>query len=467
MLQQQAFIINMVLMVLDAICVILAGYGAMYLRLYCVEALWTIGTEVFYGSVIFVMAVGNYAMGVFKLYGDHSYRSFWSLVWSVIKSMAFTFAFLGAGFFLMDSVETSRMFLLYFAGLSCGLIVLERGLFLFCLNQLKKDGYSIHRLLVVGDMSRGRMVTDLMKDQLSWGHEIVGHVSITGEKACHDDFCGKIEQLPKILRDQMIDEVIFAMPGDKSIDLGKYLGLCHRMGITARILPALWRQGEQTVQMETCQGVPFLTLRGSSFNATGLLYKRILDIAGGAVGTLLFLLMYPVVGLMIKLDSPGPIIFKQKRVGQNGRVFAILKFRTMCVDAEEKKKELVENNQMNGAMFKMENDPRITRVGCFLRKTSLDEFPQFLNVLRGHMSLVGTRPPTLDEVAQYQLQHLKRISAKPGLTGMWQVSGRNKIEDFEEVVRLDCGYLDQWRFSTDVKILVKTVFAVLRRKGAV
>jgi len=138
----------------------------------------------------------------------------------------------------------------------------------------------------------------------------------------------------------------------------------------------------------------------------------------------------------------------------------------MYRDAEEHKQELMDKNVMNGALFKLEDDPRITRVGRFLRKTSLDEFPQFLNVIKGEMSLVGTRPPTLDEVEKYQPEHLKRISAKPGITGLWQISGRNEITDFEQVVELDCKYLDQWCFVDDLKILVKTIFVVLQRKGA-
>jgi lipopolysaccharide/colanic/teichoic acid biosynthesis glycosyltransferase len=176
--------------------------------------------------------------------------------------------------------------------------------------------------------------------------------------------------------------------------------------------------------------------------------------------------MYPLVAAAIKLDSSGPVLFKQKRMGQHGRVFKLIKFRTMCDDAEERKAELVVANQMNGAIFKVKNDPRITKIGRFLRRTSLDEFPQFINVLCGQMSLVGTRPPTLDEVEKYRPEHLKRISAKPGITGLWQVSGRNKITDFEQIVELDCQYLDNWRFFHDLKILFKTIGVVLQRKGA-
>ena len=169
---------------------------------------------------------------------------------------------------------------------------------------------------------------------------------------------------------------------------------------------------------------------------------------------------------IIKLDSPGPVFFAQKRVGRNGRIFKMYKFRSMYIDAEERKKELMAQNEMNGLMFKMEDDPRITKVGKFLRKTSLDEFPQFINILKGDMSLVGTRPPTLDEFEQYKTYHKKRLSFRPGLTGMWQVSGRSDITDFEEIVRLDVEYINNWSVSLDIKILIKTVLAVFTESGA-
>ena len=160
-------------------------------------------------------------------------------------------------------------------------------------------------------------------------------------------------------------------------------------------------------------------------------------------------------------------LYKQKRMGQHGRTFNLYKFRTMYQDADKRRQDLVANNVMNGAMFKMKDDPRITKVGRWLRKTSIDEIPQFLNVLTGEMSLVGTRPPMIEEVEEYKLEHLKRISNKPGITGLWQVSGRNIITDFDEIVDLDCKYSDNWRFSDDLKILLKTVVVVLQRKGAI
>ncbi len=178
------------------------------------------------------------------------------------------------------------------------------------------------------------------------------------------------------------------------------------------------------------------------------------------------LLFFPFVAAAIKLDSKGPVLFSQIRIGRNGRRFKIYKFRSMYMDAEERKKELEEKNEMQGLMFKMENDPRITKVGAFLRKTSIDELPQFYNVFKGDMSLVGTRPPTADEFEKYNQYYRRRISMTPGLTGMWQVNGRSDIEDFDDVVKYDLMYIDNWSLRLDIKILFQTVGVVLFGKGA-
>lgn len=197
-----------------------------------------------------------------------------------------------------------------------------------------------------------------------------------------------------------------------------------------------------------------------------LALKRFVDIIGGIVGTVLSFPIILIVAIPLKIESPGPLIFKQQRVGKNGRIFNIYKLRSMYQDAEERKKALMEQNKMDGHMFKMDNDPRITKVGKFIRKTSIDELPQFWNVLKGDMSLVGTRPPTVDEFEKYESHHKRRLSMKPGITGKWQVSGRSDIQDFEEVVKLDCEYIDEWSPFLDIQILFKTVGVVLTHKGA-
>jgi exopolysaccharide biosynthesis polyprenyl glycosylphosphotransferase len=334
------------------------------------------------------------------------------------------------------------------------------------LDIIAPKNFNVRKLLVIGDLERGRIVTNLLEKQLSWGHEVIGMLALNDEDANAPECLGKLEDMLNVLQQYPVDEVVFAMHGDRSIHLNTYTELCRKMGIPARILPALWQPGETSISAERYQGVPFLVVGADSLNATGAMYKRILDFFGGLIGTIIFVMLYPIIGLAIKLDSKGPVLFKQERVGCHGRIFHILKFRTMYSDAEQRKHQLMQFNEMDGAMFKMKNDPRITRVGHWLRHTSLDEIPQFWNVLKGEMSLVGTRPPTAAEVEQYDLWHRRRISAKPGITGLWQVSGRNKITDFNEVVKLDCQYLDQWRFVDDLLIILKTIVVVILRKGA-
>ena len=244
---------------------------------------------------------------------------------------------------------------------------------------------------------------------------------------------------------------------------------CWEMGVTVhlKLVDKLFLGGSQSV--ESLGGYTVLTSTATSATTRQLFCKRALDILGALVGLVLTGIVTIFVGPAIMLKSPGPVFFSQQRVGKNGKLFRIYKFRSMYMDAEERKKELMaQNDCKDGRMFKMENDPRIIKgIGHFIRNTSLDELPQFWNVLKGEMSLVGTRPPTLDEWEKYELHHRKRMAIKPGITGMWQVSGRSNIKDFEEVVKLDTEYIDNWSMGLDMRILVKTVGMVLRREGAV
>jgi exopolysaccharide biosynthesis polyprenyl glycosylphosphotransferase len=197
-----------------------------------------------------------------------------------------------------------------------------------------------------------------------------------------------------------------------------------------------------------------------------LMIKRVFDVIGSLIGIIFTIVLYPFIALAIKIESRGPVIFKQERIGKNGRHFMIYKYRSMYQDAEERLAELKSKNEVEGLMFKMEDDPRITKVGKFLRKTSLDELPQFFNVLKGDMSLVGTRPPTVNEFEHYNAHYKRRLSITPGLTGMWQVNGRSDIKDFDEVVRLDLEYIDNWSLRLDFKLILQTIGVVIFRKGS-
>lgn len=239
------------------------------------------------------------------------------------------------------------------------------------------------------------------------------------------------------------------------------------MGVTVHIQLNLSEQELPNSYVEQIGECSVLTTSIKTASTLQVFIKRTMDILGGLVGLLGTGILMVIFGPIIYIQSPGPIFFTQTRVGKNGRKFRIYKFRSMYMDAEERKKELMEQNKMNGLMFKMDDDPRIIPIGKFIRKFSIDEFPQFWNVLKGDMSLVGTRPPTVDEYEQYDPHHKVRLSIKPGLTGMWQVSGRSDITDFDDVVKLDNQYIREWSIWLDIKILFETVGAVLRSKGSV
>ena len=264
-----------------------------------------------------------------------------------------------------------------------------------------------------------------------------------------------------------VDEVFFALP--EHVDIPKKIMKdCNRMGVVTHVqLAALNELGKNQV-VEEIAGYMVLSSSINIVSSWQLLVKRLMDIAGGLVGCIFTGIIYIFIAPIMKVKSPGPVFFSQVRMGKNGKPFKIYKFRSMYMDAEERKKELMEkNNIKDGLMFKMDDDPRIIKgIGHFIRKTSLDEFPQFWNILKGDMSLVGTRPPTMDEWDKYELHHRRRLAIKPGLTGLWQVSGRSEITDFEEVVELDTKYIEQWSIGLDIKILFKTVTVVFTGSGA-
>ena len=279
------------------------------------------------------------------------------------------------------------------------------------------------------------------------------------------------------LRQAALDEVYLDVAQESEENMLPYLEEMESMGLTVHFrLPVLDRIEKACCdetsavrisrELSRCAGGNVVTMGTVKLKLRDQVLKRTMDIVGGIVGCIISIPIIALVAIPLKLESPGPLIFKQRRVGRNGRVFYIHKLRSMYVDAEARKKELMAQNEMNGLMFKMEDDPRITRVGRFIRRTSIDELPQFFDVVRGSMSLVGTRPPTLDEYRQYESHHKRRLSMKPGITGLWQVSGRSDIDDFEEVVKLDVQYIDNWSIWMDIYLLFRTVGVVFDRKGA-
>jgi len=263
-----------------------------------------------------------------------------------------------------------------------------------------------------------------------------------------------------------LDEVFLYLPDCNKDTIRELINTFKIMGVTCHYNIDVADLYTSARTIDSLAGFTVISYSMNEIDYNKRMIKRVMDMLGALVGCLITAIAFPFVAIAIKLDSKGPVLFKQKRVGRNGRVFSIYKFRSMYMDAEARKKELESQNEMSGLMFKMENDPRITKVGRFLRKTSIDELPQFFNILKGDMSLVGTRPPTVDEYEKYNFHYRRRLSMTPGLTGMWQVSGRSEISDFDEVVKYDLEYIDNWSLSLDIKILFQTIGVVLIRKGS-
>lgn len=281
------------------------------------------------------------------------------------------------------------------------------------------------------------------------------------------------EQLIEYIRQNVVDEVYIDFFDNKQ-ELSRLVDIFLSMGITVHIGMGFLPDNLPNQFMEEIGENNVVTTTIKTANSWELTFKRAMDIAGALVGLIITGIAFIFVAPAIKKASPGPVFFKQQRVGKNGRTFYMYKFRSMYMDAEERKKELMEQNEMQGYMFKMKNDPRIIGsekgpgkgIGNFIRRTSIDELPQFWNILKGDMSLVGTRPPTVNEYEQYGLHHKIRLSMNPGLTGMWQVSGRSEITDFDEVVKLDTEYIKNWSLGLDIKLLLKTVKVVLTKDGS-
>lgn len=388
-----------------------------------------------------------------------------SFVMNIIIMFVFSFFIYISRF----SVNISRGFTLYFFILDTILMFLFFRLFR-SIHDRYKINHKRHTVIVTSKESAKDVIRNLNK---------YGPLDIEID-ALIDDYEGYIylihnekNELTKTsvksedyLKKEIVDLVYISYGDVNQSEVKHLISKLETMGITSYLSLSNFNITDSESKMIHSGMINVIEYAPRIFTMDELFKKRLLDIIGAIIGCIVCVFVGIIVGPLIYFEDKGPVIFKQKRVGRNGRYFNMYKFRSMYTDAEERKKDLMDQNEMNGFMFKMDNDPRITKIGKFLRKTSLDEFPQFFNVLKGDMSLVGTRPPTVDEFKQYDAHHRRRLSLKPGITGMWQVSGRSNITDFEEIVKLDTYYIDNWSIWLDFKILAETLISVFKAEGS-
>ena len=412
----------------------------------------------------------------YGFYSSQRMNTYWSILKSLAKVTAIGGIVTSSVIFVSVPQGFSRGFFGTFLTLSFLMLTAEQFLVRSILRLVRLEGYNYRNVLIAGTGESALKILDILDSHKGWGLNVVGLLHTEQQRDSGQGpemlggypVIGSFHDLIEICKSQPVDEVIFCDGKENSLSgFADYITMLGEMGITCRTVFNLFFHFEGQKELSMLHDeVPMLTFRSVSVDADQLFFKRCLDVTGSLFGLALAACLFPFIALAIKLESPGPLFFGQTRVRENGRTFTCWKFRSMFPDAEERKAELMHLNEMDGAIFKIKNDPRVTRVGAFLRKTSLDEMPQFWNVLRGEMSLVGTRPPTPAEVKGYQNWQRKRICMKPGITGLWQVSGRNSVTDFNEVVRLDLEYIDTWSFATDIRLILRTLKVVFFREGA-
>lgn len=370
---------------------------------------------------------------------------------------------------VLRKFDPSRIFLAGFALLDALFLIAFRLAAAGVARHQRRRGYDRSFILVAGTGKAARDHLEVLGRHPEWGFEVRGVLS-EGPKLALDRVAGvplrgSLEDLPALLRGEVVDEVHFAVSRRALERLESAVRVCDEMGVTVRLaMPFLSRLNARP-SLEVLEGRPWLSLSSTPRDEAALLVKRVLDVV---VSTVLLILTAPLmvlVALAIRLDSRGPVLFRQKRSGMNGRIFTLYKFRTMVEGAEALKEGLRGRNEMDGPVFKIRDDPRVTRVGRILRRLSIDELPQLWNVLRGDMSLVGPRPPLPEEVEKYQRWQRRRLSMRPGITCIWQVSGRNEVS-FARWMEMDLEYIDHWSLALDFKILLKTIPAVLFSRGA-
>jgi len=398
------------------------------------------------------------------------YTSFWNEIKWILKTVIWGEILLFVLLYCFRGYQISRTFIWLFGVINFFSLLFERYCLLQCLEYFRSKGINRRKVLIVGDGEGSKRLVDYIQKYSDWGLDVVGFLDGNGhEVGSHyygSTILGRLEDLPQVLHNYFIEEVIFTLPFHKLEKTKDLLSLCETEGVQTRIISDFYGGLIAKAEVETVHGLPIISYSTTPRKEWDLFFKRVIDIILSGIGLIILSPIFLIIAFAIKLNSPGPVFYRWNVVGLNKKKFISFKFRTMVNNADELKKKLLKQNEMNGAAFKMKNDPRVTKVGRILRKFSLDELPQLYSVFKGDMSLVGPRPPLATEIPEFQNWHRRKLSVKPGITCLWQCSGRSHIENFDDWVKMDLLYIDQWSLWLDIKILLKTIPAVLLGKGA-
>jgi len=419
--------------------------------------------------LLVVVPIWCYILYLNGMYHSMRTKKFSEIMIIIIKSSFFALLIFSAFVFLFKLQFISRVFFATFIIISLPFIIFEKMIILSIMHYVRKHGHNFRNLVVVGKGKRANNFINKIKNHPEWGLRILGAIDDEPErnvgKLKNVKIIGVIKDLSEILHRYTVDEVVFVVPRARLNHIENAIYSCEIEGVKATIAGDLFDLKIAKSRPTELDGMPLLTFETTVITESYLLIKRLIDIVISGAAIIILSPIFLTAAILIKLTSWGPVLFKQERIGLNGRRFILYKFRTMYKGADKKLSKLKPLNEMDGPVFKIKKDPRITPLGRILRKFSIDEFPQLFNVFFGHMSLVGPRPPISEEVEQYKPWQRRRLSMRPGLTCLWQISGRNKL-DFNEWMKLDLKYLDNWSLKLDFEIMMKTIPMVLFGIGA-
>ena len=462
------------LVVNDAI-LILAAFVAAYAIRYDLQ--WFRAVDPVFQVDIWVYAPFALALVVvlpisFRFSGVYPYRRGRSVIeetYAIATAVTVGVVVLITAGLVFSPLLYSRLIFLYFAFLVTTLLGLSRLVIQLGRGHLRQYGVGVDRFVLVGAGDVGRMVMRTVAARPDFGYQLVGFVDDNPAKGDSDigpfKGLGPVDNLPSVLESHEVDSIIICLPWQSHRVIQRLLRTCEQRGVRAQVVPDLFQLTKNQVYVDDLNGIPLISTRGVSIQGWNLILKRASDLALGIAAAVISLPLALLIALAIKLDTAGPILYSQTRIGKNGAPFRCFKFRSMVVGADSMRPEMAEINEATGPLFKVRNDPRRTAVGRWLRRYSLDELPQLINVIRGEMSLVGPRPNLPEEAEQYEEWHKKRLTVSPGITGLWQVSGRSDLT-FDEMVLLDIYYVENWNIVMDISILVRSLPAVLRGRGA-
>ena len=384
---------------------------------------------------------------------------------SLIACLAVTIAFFNTYAYFTRVFVYPRYLMIFFSLIGAGLFTVSRAVKHSAQRSLHSRGFGMRRLVVVGTGQTAQRLANSCRKNHALGYRFLGFVAESGQPPLGPDHLGTIDDIERIIQEQQAEEVVVALPGHQHQEVLDIAHRCQAEDIRLRVVPDLFEVIMIRATLSEIEDIPLIGLRDPVITGYQSMVKRVFDVAVASFCLVLAIPLTIVIPIAIWLDSRGRVFFAQTRVGENGKLFKMYKFRSMVADAEEQLAGLVDIDRLPEPAFKLPDDPRVTRVGRFLRRTSLDELPQLVNVLKGDMSMVGPRPEEVQVVQHYQLWHRKRLSIKPGITGPMQVSGRGELS-LDERIKLELMYISQYSILEDIKYLLKTIPAVCRARGA-